>query len=61
MEWAEINCIIEALEALIEKYKARLDSGEQNEDDRSDTSNDLAYAEVLLGKYEEMRAKAAQG
>ena len=61
MEWAEINCIIEALEALIEKYKTLLESGVQNEDDKSDTSNDLAYAEVLLGKYEDMREKAAQG
>lgn len=61
MEWAEINCIIEALEALIEKYNTLLESGAQNEDDKSDTSNDLAYAEVLLGKYEDMREKAAQG
>jgi hypothetical protein len=61
MEWAEINCIIEALQALIEKYKTLLEKDEQNEDDRSDTSNDLAYAEVLLGKYEDMREKAAQG
>lgn len=61
MEWAEINCIIEALKALIEKYSALLESGTQNEDDKSDTSNDLAYAEVLLGKYEDMREKAAQG
>ncbi|HKT27488.1 hypothetical protein [Dyella sp.] len=60
MEWAEINCIIEALEVLIEKYKTLLESGTQNEDDKSDTSNDLAYAEVLLGKYEDMRAKAAK-
>ncbi|WP_333678632.1 hypothetical protein [Dyella sp.] len=61
MEWAEINCIIEALEALIEKYNTLLESGAQNEDDKSDTSNDLAYAEILLGKYEAMREKAAQG
>ena len=61
MEWAEINCIIEALQALIEKYKTLLESGAQNEDERSDTSNDLAYAEVLLGKYEDMRTKAVQG
>ena len=61
MEWAEINCIIEALQALIEKYKTLLESGTQNEDERSDTSNDLAYAEVLLGKYEDMRTNAVQG
>jgi hypothetical protein len=61
MEWAEINCIIEALQALIEKYKTLLESSTQNEDERSDTSNDLAYAEVLLGKYEDMRTKAVQG
>jgi hypothetical protein len=61
MEWSEINCIIEALQALIEKYKTFLESGAQNEDERSDTSNDLAYAEVLLDKYEDMRVKAAQG
>lgn len=49
MEWSEINCIIEALQALIEKYKVLLESGAKNEDDKSDTSNDLAYAEVLFG------------
>jgi len=46
---------------LIEKYDALLESGMQNEDDKSDTNNDLAYAEVLLGKYEDMREKAVQG
>jgi hypothetical protein len=61
MEWAEINCIIEALEALIKKYDALLEIGAQNEDGKSNISNDLAYAEVLLGKYEDMREKAAQG
>lgn len=61
MEWAEINRIIEALEALIENYNALLESDAQNEDEKSDTSKDLAYAEVLLGKYEDIREKAAQG
>jgi hypothetical protein len=59
VEWSEINCIISALEALIEKYETSLKSGALNEDDRSDVSNDLAYAEILKGKYEEMRTKAA--
>jgi hypothetical protein len=44
---------------LIEKYETSLKSGALNEDDRSDVSNDLAYAEILKGKYEEMRTKAA--
>lgn len=61
MEWSEINCIISALEALIEKYKSSLKSTSLSEDDQSDVSNDLAYAEILLGKYEEMRSKAALG
>lgn len=59
MEWSEINCIISALEALIEKYETSLKGGMLDEDDQSDVSNDLAYAVVLKGKYEEMRAKAA--
>jgi len=59
MEWSEINCILSALEALIEKYEASLESGTLDEDGQSDVSNDLAYAEILKGKYEEMRAKAA--
>jgi hypothetical protein len=59
MEWSEINCIISALQAPIEKYETSLKSGTLDEDDQSDVSNDLAYAEVLKGKYDEMRAKAA--
>lgn len=59
MEWSEINCIISALEVLIEKYETSLKGGTLDEDDQSDVSNDLAYAVVLKGKYEEMRAKAA--
>jgi len=61
VEWSEMNCIISALEALICQYKSSLGSGDLSEDDQSDVSNDLAYAEILLGKYEEMRSKAALG
>ncbi len=61
MEWSEINCIISALEVLIEKHKASLKSGAPSEDDRSDVNNDLAYAEILIGKYNAMREKAALG
>lgn len=61
MEWSEVNCIISALEALICQYKASLGSGDLSEDDQSDASNDMAYAEILLGKYEKMRSKTALG
>lgn len=61
VEWSEVNCIISALEALICQYKAAINGKDLSEDDQSDVSNDLAYAEILLGKYEEMRSKAALG
>ena len=50
-DWAELKCIINALEALIEKYKAELQNTNLTEDEKSDITNDLAYAEVLKGKY----------
>jgi hypothetical protein len=61
MDWREINCIVEALEALIEKYKQRLEGGRLDDDDRSDVSNDLAYAEILLSTYKERRDTAWRG
>ncbi len=57
MEWMEINCIIEGLEALIEKYQAALQAVALSEDDHADISNDMAYAEILHGKYVDMRDK----
>ena len=59
MDWKEINCIIDGLEALIQKYKSELNRVDLSEDDRSDLSDDLAYAEVLLGSYDEKRNKMA--
>jgi hypothetical protein len=57
MEWMEINCIIAGLEALIAKYQSELKAATLSEDDRSDLSSDMGYAEILLGKYTEMRDK----
>jgi hypothetical protein len=55
MDWPEVNCLIEALSALIERHRVALEEGTLSEDDRSDLSNDLAYAETLRGKYESLR------
>ena len=57
MDWSEINCILEALDSLIEQKRTALLDSELSEDDRSDISNDLAYAEVLRGKYEDDRVR----
>ncbi|WP_172449477.1 hypothetical protein [Bowmanella denitrificans] len=57
MEWRELNCIIEALEALIEKYNSQLDSNELDEDDHSDITNDKAYAEILLSHYQQNKSE----
>ncbi len=57
MEWMEINCIIEGLEALLEKYQAALQVDSLSEDDHADISNDMAYAEILHGKYADLREK----
>lgn len=59
MEWLEINCIIEGLIALIEKYRTRLELPNLSEDEHSEISNDLAYTEILLHKYENERDKMA--
>jgi|GEM_PF-1500185 len=55
MDWQEINCLIDGLELLIEKYKAELGNADLSDDDRSDISNDLAYTEILLGTYHDKR------
>jgi hypothetical protein len=59
MDWPEVNCILEALTALLEKHRLALQDTSLSEDDRSDLSNDLAYAETLLGKYEALRDQIA--
>lgn len=59
MEWMEINCLISALEALIEKYRTSLKDGSLSEDEHSNVANDLAYAEILLGKYEALRSSVS--
>ena len=59
MDWPEVNCLIEALSALIEKQRLALEDQSLSEDDRSDLSNDLAYAETLQGKYESLRDQMA--
>jgi hypothetical protein len=56
MDWSEVNCILEALDALVEKYQASLAVPAISEDERSDLSNDLSYAQILRGKYEGIRS-----
>jgi hypothetical protein len=55
MEWMGINCIIDGLEALIGKYQAAMQDESLSEDDRADFSNDMAYVEILRGKYDALR------
>ena len=52
----EVNCILEALQALIEKYQAKLADKNLDEEDRADLSNDLSYTQILRGKYEDLGA-----
>ncbi|MET0385085.1 MAG: hypothetical protein ABW321_03955 [Polyangiales bacterium] len=59
MDWREVNCLIEALALLVERYKTRrLDT--TDEDELSDLSNDLAYTEILLGHYRQKRDELAK-
>jgi hypothetical protein len=55
LDWPEVNCILEALQALIEKYQAKLANENLDEDEQADLSNDLSYAQILRGKYEDLR------
>ncbi|WKJ91417.1 hypothetical protein QZJ86_04605 [Methylomonas montana] len=59
LEWTEINCLIEALELLVAKHNNILADASIDEDTRSDHSNDLAYAEIILHKYEQVRDQLA--
>ena len=59
MDWQEVNCVVDALKLLVERYGEIVRNSAIDEDDRSDTTNDLAYAEILLHKYEDMRSKIA--
>ena len=55
LDWPEVNCILEALQALIEKYQAKLADENLDEDEQADLSNDLSYTQILRGKYEDLR------
>jgi hypothetical protein len=55
MDWKEINIVIEALEALIEKYSSEIASGNSNADKVSDLVNDRAYARILVANYKTAR------
>jgi hypothetical protein len=55
LDWPEVNCILDALQALIEKYQAALANDGLDEDAHADLSNDLSYAQILRGKYEDLR------
>ena len=57
MDWPEVNCLITALDVLVDKHRAASARIDLSEDERSDLSNDLAYAEVLRGKYDAIRAE----
>jgi len=60
MEWQEVSCLVEALRSLVAKYESEALKTSLDEDERSDISNDLAYAEILLHKYEDIRAKVGR-
>ena len=55
LDWPEVNCILEALQALIEKYQAAVTDDDLDEDQQADLSNDLSYAQTPGGKYEGLR------
>lgn len=55
MDWQEVNCIIDGLKMLVAQHKATLGDTSVDDDMRADTTNDLAYTEILLHKYEAMR------
>jgi hypothetical protein len=59
MEWREVNCLIEALVLLVERYDARLREA-TDEDERADLSNDRGYTEILLGHYRRVRDELAR-
>jgi hypothetical protein len=61
IEWSEVNCLIEALVLLEAKHKVILADPFIDEDTRSDHVNDLAYVEILMRKYEQMRDKIGIG
>jgi hypothetical protein len=55
LDWPEVNCILDALQALVEKYQTALAIDGLDDDERADLSNDLSYAQILRGKYEDLR------
>jgi hypothetical protein len=55
LDWPEVNCLLEALQALIEKHQVALAVDNLDEDEQADLSNDLSYAQILRGKYEDLR------
>ncbi len=59
MDWQEANCIIDALKLLVAQHETTLLDSALDEDTRADTMNDLAYTEILLHKYEEIRDRIA--
>lgn len=61
IEWPEVNCLIEALALLEAKHKVILADTSIDEDTRSDHANDLAYVEILMHKYEQMRDEIGAG
>lgn len=60
MDWSEVNCILDALDALVKKYEDSMATSALTEDERSDLSNDLSYAQILKGKYEKIRSGLAE-
>lgn len=60
LDGPEVNCILEALQALIEQYLANLADENRDEDERADLLNDLSTTQILRGKYEDRR-DAARG
>ena len=59
MDWQEVNCVIDALKLLVEQHAATIRNSKIDEDTRADATNDLAYTEIILSKYEEIRRRAS--
>lgn len=59
VDWQEVNVIVVALKLLAEEHAAALRDPAIDEGSRADATNDLAYVEILLHKYEDRRDRIA--
>jgi len=55
LDWPEVNCILDGLQALVDRYEASHVAGALSDDECADLSNELSYAQIIRGKFEELR------